>query len=87
MYNIERVKKCNKTVLIKIFLQDAWFGVLHHVCGEHSWAGGQCKHDPDAVANQSKTYLQKSSKAMAALRAVVLDKKWMSHFAFYVRFR
>lgn len=70
-----------------ILLQDTWFGVLHHVCGEHSWGGGECKHDPEAVSNQEKAYLQKSSKVMAALRNVVLDKKWLAHIAFYVRFR
>ena len=42
-----------------ILLQDTWFGVLHHVCGEHSWGGGECKHDPEAVSNQEKAYLQK----------------------------
>lgn len=77
-------QSCNRDVEE---LKDTWFGVLHHVCGEHSWGGGECKHDPEAVSNQEKAYLQKSSKAMAALRNVVLNKKWLAHIAFYVRFR
>ena len=36
--------------------------------------------------SNGKTYLKKSSKALAALRKVVLDKKWLSNLAFYVRF-
>ena len=63
--------------------------MLHHVCDEHSWAGGACKHDPEAsdASTSSKTYLDKSSKAMEALRKIVLDKNWLNHFSFYVRFR
>lgn len=34
-----------------------------------------------------KTYLAKSSKALTALREVVLDKKWLNNLEFYVRFR
>ena len=70
-----------------IHLQEVWFGVLHHVCGEHKWAEGECRHSPEETPSNGKTYLKKSSKALAALRKVVLDKKWLSNLAFYVRFR
>ncbi|XP_068735198.1 uncharacterized protein [Montipora capricornis] len=68
-------------------LKETWFGVLHHVCGEHEWAGGACKHSPDETGTSGKTYLAKSSKALTALREVVLDKKWLNNLEFYVRFR
>lgn len=70
-----------------IYLQEMWFGVLHHVCGDHSWAEGACRHSPEATETQGKTYLKKSSKALEALRKVVLDKKWLNNLEFYVRFR
>lgn len=67
--------------------QQTWFGVIHHVCGEHQWAGGACKHSTEEAGPGEKTYLQKSSKAAAALRKVVFDKQWLNNFEFYVRFR
>ena len=66
--------------------KETWVGVLHHVCGEHTWPTGQCKHDP--LGDESaKKYLEKNSKAMAALRKIVLDPKWLSSLHFYVKFR
>ena len=70
--------------LLIIHLQEVWFGVLHHVCGDHKWAEGECKHSPEETPSNGKTYLKKSSKPLAALRKVVLDKKWLSNLAFYV---
>ena len=62
-------------------------GVLHHVCGEHSWSSGRCRHeDQDNIEGLNK-YLKKDSKAMAALRKIVLDPKWLKTLNFYVRFR
>ena len=62
-------------------------GVLHHVGGEHSWATGQCKHEPINDMENNKKYLEKGSKAMAALRKIVLDPKWLNTLHYYVRFR
>ena len=67
--------------------QDSWQGVLHHVCGEHSWAESSCNHGPHVEGESSKKPLDKSSKTMAALRKIVLDKKWLQNLHFYVRFR
>ena len=39
------------------------------------------------TGSSGKTYLAKSSKAVSALREVVLDKKWLNNLEFYVRFR
>ncbi|PFX12866.1 hypothetical protein AWC38_SpisGene23107 [Stylophora pistillata] len=67
---------------------EVWFGVLHHVCGEHNWAEGECRHSPEETPSNGKTYLKKSSRALAALRKDwSLIKKWLSNLTFYVRFR
>ena len=66
---------------------DSWQGVLHHVCGEHSWAESQCSHGAHVEEESSKKYLTKTSKAMAALRKVILDWTWLQNLHFYVRFR
>ena len=42
---------------------------------------------PSVSDNSDKTHLRKSSKTMAALRKVVMDKQWLRNFSFYVRFR
>lgn len=68
-------------------VQDTWVGVLHHVCGEHSWASGRCKHEDQENTEGPNNYLNKDSKAMAALRKIVLDPKWLKTLHFYVRFR
>ena len=60
-------------------------GVVHHVCGEHEWAGGACLHGKLDEIN--KTPLSKGSKAMESLRKVLLDKKLMDSLQFYTRFR
>ena len=57
------------------------------MCGEHSWAESACRHGPHVETENSKKPLSKSSKAMAALRKIVLDKKWLVNLHFYVRFR
>ena len=57
------------------------------MCGEHKWAESECKHGPQAEEDESKPPLAKSSKAMEALRKIVLDVKWLKSLHFYVRFR
>lgn len=61
-----------------------WLGVLHHVCGEHSWAGGSCKHND---LQEEKPPMKKASKEMDALREVVLDKKLVKSLKYYTNFR
>lgn len=60
--------------------------MLRHVCGEHTRATGQCKHDP--LGDESaKKYLEKNSKAMATFCKIVLDPKRLSLVHFYMKFR
>ncbi len=60
--------------------------VLKHVANIHTWYGGQCEHS-DLDGAQSKTWLDKDSKPMQALREIVADQKWQFTLPFYVKFR
>ena len=50
-------------------LQELWVSVVHHVCGNHEWAGGRCQHDAklDAQNPEGKKYLNPESPAAEAL--------------------
>ena len=61
--------------------------MLHHVCGEHEWAGGKCEHQDPGESSEPKTNLKKDSAVMEALRKIVLDPKFMKSLQYYVRFR
>ena len=61
-----------------------WLGVLNHVCGEHSRAGGSCKQDE---LQEEKPPMRKDSKEMDALRDVILDKKLLKSLKYYTNFR
>ena len=69
------------------YVQNKWFGVLHHVVGEHEWHDGQCSHGPLTAAENGKPLLDKGSKAMDALRKVIMDKRWVESLIFYVWFK
>ena len=53
-------------------LKEMWFGVVHHVCGEHEWGDSSCIHGP-LTSEEPKEYLSKKSKAAEALRNVVYE--------------
>ena len=69
------------------YVQNKWFGVLHHVVGEHEWHDGQCSHGPLTSADNGKPLLDKGSKAMDALRKVIMDRRWVESLIFYVWFK
>ncbi|CAB4006208.1 Hypothetical predicted protein, partial [Paramuricea clavata] len=68
-------------------LKDSWFGVLHHVVGEHEWADGECTHGPLVSTEENKTLMDKGSNAMEALRKVVMDPRFLNALHHYVTFR
>lgn len=70
-----------------LFVQNKWLGVLHHLVGEHEWHDGQCSHGPLTAAENGKPLLDKGSKAMEALRKVIMDKRWVESLIFYVWFK
>ena len=67
-------------------IQDSRVGVLHHVCGEHEWSLGSCKHGP-LTENEPKKVLDKNSKTMEALRDIVWDKRFIKSLEHYTLFR
>ena len=67
-------------------LKECWFGVVHHVCGEHEWGLSSCNHGP-LVESEPKTYLKKGGEAAEALRQVVHDKKLVQKLSHYTTFR
>ena len=64
-----------------------WFGIMHHVCGEHEWEDGECSHGQLTEAESGKTILAKDSKAAEELRKIVLDRDWLKTLQHYVKFR
>ena len=76
---------CTSGVLT--YFQDNWFGVLHHIAGEHEWVDRECAHGPLVATEIGKTYLNKNSKAFEEIRKVVLDQKFLKSFQHYVTFR
>ena len=64
--------------------------VIHHVCGNHEWAGGRCEHSEeldDKEPEGGKKYLDPESPAVEALRAIVFDTRWLKSLDYYIRSR
>lgn len=57
------------------------------MCGEHEWADGECDHGPLVSEEVGKTILLKNSKAMEAIRKIVIDPRFLSTLQHYVTFR
>ena len=57
------------------------------MCGEHEWADGECEHGPLVSEEVGKTVLLKNSKAMEAIRKIVIDPCFLSTLQHYVTFR
>ncbi len=74
-------------IIILSLLRDNWIGVIHHVAGEHEWGDGECNHRPLVAAETGKIFLKKDSKALEAIRRVVLDPQFLSPLHHYVNFR
>ena len=60
---------------------------MHHVAGEHEWVDGECNHGPLVATETDKTILGKNSKALDAIRKVVIDKRFLNTLHHYVTFR
>ncbi len=67
-------------------LKRTWIGVLHHICGEHSWAESECSHGP-LVDKEPKKKLKKGSPEFEKVQSVVLDRKFCSNLSYYTTFR
>ena len=58
---------CQPLLVCKWHFRDVWFGVVHHVCGEHEWAEAGCNHGP-LSSEEPKAPLDKKSAAAEVLR-------------------
>jgi hypothetical protein len=74
-------------IIILSLLQDNWIGVIHHVAGEHEWGDGECNHGPLVAAETGRIFLKKDSKALEAIRRVVLDPQFLKSLASLCEFQ
>ncbi|CAH1274923.1 Hypp9340 [Branchiostoma lanceolatum] len=90
---------CGKANDYKEFME-LWEGMLHHVCDEHEWALGRCRHHDDEDDNEDdslsateetqkkpKTPLVPNSVAVRKLTSIALDKTWLKKVHKYLNFR
>ncbi|KAI8509538.1 hypothetical protein Bbelb_133860 [Branchiostoma belcheri] len=78
---------CNKASTFGEFIV-LWKGVLHHVCDVHTWAMGQCDHNPiSADTPRTKTWLVSGSPAHKKLATIILNPRWLKTTHKYLRFR
>ena len=78
--------KAKKTHMVNHVIQicDVILGPHNVRNGSYKWAESSCNHGPHVEHESSRKPLSRSSKALAALRKIVLDPKWLSnlHFMF-----
>ena len=73
-------KKC-------LFLKNKWIGLLHHVCDEHEWTGGQCDHEELGADEERPHCFDRHEKDFAELQKVILEPTLLESFKYYVKFR
>ena len=59
-----------------------WIGLLHHICNEHEWIGGECEHD-EGEHDESR----ERDKDFVELQKVILNPQLLGSFKYYTRFR
>lgn len=62
-------------------------GLLHHVCDDHEWIGGQCDHGDLDPEEQHPPWFDRRDKDIAALQKVILEPTLLESLKYYVRFR
>ena len=62
--------------------------MLHHVCNDHEWVGGQCSHG-ELGEEHDLPWFDRRDKDFEALKKVILEPKLLESFKFlctiYVR--
>ena len=77
-----------KILMISLLHSDKWIGLLHHICNEHQWLGGQCDHgDDDDTQDKSLPYFDRRDKDFEELQKVILNQELLASFKYYTRFR
>lgn len=70
-----------------LFLQNRWIRLLHHVCNDHEWTGGQCTHGSLSADDQHPPWFDRRDKDFSALQKVVLEPTLLDSLKYYVKFR
>ncbi|CAK6981148.1 uncharacterized protein LOC119503727, partial [Scomber scombrus] len=76
---------CKKAVTAEQFLA-LWVGIIHHICGSHTWAVGSC-HQEYLEDYRHKENIQENSQAHKALLNIILNKRWLKDVHKYLAFR
>ena len=62
-----------------MFIQDKWIGLLHHICNEHGWLGGQCD-DHDDNPDESLPWFDRHDKDFTELQKIILNPEVLASF-------
>ena len=52
--------------------------MIHHVCGDHEWAEGQCLHEAMTEPGEGKEWIDPASPAAETLRGLIFDRRWLN---------
>ena len=61
-------------------------GLLHHLCNEHGWLGGNPNHDVDEH-DETLLRFDQRNKDFQELQNIILNQELLDSFRYYTRFR
>ncbi|XP_044170425.1 uncharacterized protein LOC114973185 [Acropora millepora] len=79
--------ECTNHVKATSLLKNKWIGLLHHVCNDHEWTGGQCDHKELVPDDQHPPWFDRRDQDFAALQKVILEPTLLDSLKYYVKFR
>ncbi|XP_068759996.1 uncharacterized protein [Montipora capricornis] len=79
--------ECDDKVKAIALLKNKWLGLLHHMCDDHEWTGGQCAHGDISPDDEQPPWFDRRDKDFNALQKVILEPTLLESFKYYVRFR
>lgn len=71
---------------ILLSLQNKWIGLLHHVCNDHEWTGGQCDHGEMTEDGGHPPWFDRRDKDFVTLQKIILEPILLESFKYYVKF-
>ena len=72
---------------ILLSLHNKWLGLLHHVCNDHEWTGGQCDHEEVTEDGGHPPWFDRRDKDFVTLQKIILEPILLESFKYYVKFR
>ena len=58
--------------------------LLHHICNEHEWIGGECDH-AEGEHDESLPWFDRRDKDLVELQKVILNPELLGSFKYYTR--